>query len=125
MIVDVLLAVPAALLALEFVLHGLGMVARMEAGIDPIVKHTGYRPGPVPLTLLGLVDFAVATGFVIGVLLWTPAGLVSAVYSVFLFGGLLVIRLRRRLGTLVSPPDFPVFLVLGVLALIIAIVRLT
>lgn len=114
--IDPVSGIASALLALEFALHGVAMVTRMEAGIAPIEKHLGVRPGAAALTALGLVDFAVSGAFVLGMV--SPrAAVLASTYSTGLFGGLMAIRLKRNLGTLTSPPDFPIFLALSAVVL--------
>ncbi|MFE3983007.1 hypothetical protein ACFXPR_00840 [Nocardia tengchongensis] len=115
--IDWISAGASALLTLEFVMHGAAMLTRMEAGLDPIEKHLGFRPGIGFTTVLGIVDFAVAGAFVIGIK--SPAiAFVASSYSTALFGGLMVIRLRKNLGTVVYPPDFPIFFGLSVAVLL-------
>lgn len=118
----VLALICSAILIMEFVLHGLAMFIGMEAGIAPIVTHLGFRPHRAFLLLLGVVDVAVAAGLIAG--FWRPSlGMAAAGYAVVLFGTLLVIRLVKDLGTLINPPNTPIFLLAGVLLLITYVLR--
>jgi hypothetical protein len=47
------------------------------------------------------------------------AGAIGAAYAVLYFGLKMLVRFRCRLGALVQPPDFPLFLATGVLLLVI------
>jgi hypothetical protein len=111
---EIVTGTASILLALEFVLHGAAMLIRIEAGIGPVEKHLGFRPTTRFLIALGIVDLATSTAFIVG--LRKPiVGAVAGGYSTGLFGILIALRLRRRLGTFLSPPDFPIFLALSLI----------
>lgn len=112
----------SVVLVVEFVLHAIAMLVGMEAGIEPVTAHLGFRPHRALLLLIGVVDLTVAAGMVAG--FWYPTlGTIAAGYAVVLFATLMAIRLYRHLGTLVHPPDFPIFLVLSVVLLATYLVR--
>jgi len=108
----------SAVLIMEFVLHGIAMLIGMEAAVQPLTDHLGFRPARPFGLAIGAVDLAAAGALVLG---FSAPGLsaVAAGYAVAFFGLLMVQRLRRGLGTLVRPPDFPIFFTLAVLLLAI------
>lgn len=109
-------------LTTEFVLHGAAMLSSMEAGVKPLADHLGFRPGRPVTLLIGTLDLAAAAGLVAG--LREPGiGVAASGYGVLFFGSLMALRLRRRLGTVLWPPDFPLFLSLSVVNLISHSVR--
>ena len=106
----------SAVLVMEFALHGTAMLTRMEAGIEPLTKHFGARPGPLPVLALGALDLAAAAAITAG--FWRPAlGAAGGAYGVLFFGTMLGLRFHRRLGGIL-PPDFPLFFTLAVLLVI-------
>lgn len=111
-----LAAACSAVLVMEFALHGTAMLTRMEAGIEPLTKHFGRRPGTLPVLALGVLDAAAATGIVAG-FWWPEPAVAGGAYGVLFFGTMLTLRFHRRLGGL-RPPDFPLFFALSVLLLI-------
>ena len=107
----------AAILIMEFVLHGIAMVVGMDGAVQPLTDHLGFRPSrPLGLTI-GVVDLAAAALLVIGF----PddgAAAIAAGYAVAYFGLMMYLRFYRRLGTIIRPPDFPIFLASGVVLLL-------
>jgi hypothetical protein len=119
--VRIIAAICSALLVMEFVLHGIAMLTMMEAGIDPLTRHFGFRPGPPILLTLGVLDIAAAAGIVAG--FWKPVlAEIAAGYAILFFGMMLVLRFYRRLGGIL-PPDFPLFFTAAVLLLIVRLAR--
>lgn len=116
-VLRILADVGAAVLIMEFVLHGIAMVIGMDQAVQPLTDHLGFRPGR-PLGLgIGVVDLAAAALLVVGFPNHAAAA-AAAGYAVAYFGLMMLLRFHRRLGTLVRPPDFPIFLVSGVLVLV-------
>jgi hypothetical protein len=112
----------SGVLVMEFVLHGIAMLAGMAAGVQPVAAHLGFRPGRAAIVLIGILDLAVAAFMIAG--FWRPGlGTLAACYSAALFGVLMILRFRRRLGTLLRPPDFPLFFTLSVLLLVSELAR--
>jgi uncharacterized membrane protein YphA (DoxX/SURF4 family) len=114
---EILADISAAILIMEFVLHGIAMVIGMDGAVRPLTDHLGFRPGR-PLGLaIGVVDLAAAALLVIGF----PnhgAAAIAAGYAVAYFGLMMYLRFYRRLGTIIRPPDFPIFLASGVVLLL-------
>ena len=102
-----------AILVMEFVLHGIAMLIGMEAAIQPLTDHFGFRPSRTLGVAIGAADLVVAAALVLG--FWRrDIGVVAAAYAVAFFGMLMFLRFYRHLGTIVRPPDFPLFLTLAV-----------
>ncbi|MFY1636714.1 hypothetical protein ACN27F_26130 [Solwaraspora sp. WMMB335] len=111
----------SAVLIMEFVLHGLAMWIGMEAGIQPLTNHFGFRPNRGLTLLIAVLDTAAAAGIVAGI--WKPEiGAVAAGYAVAFFGMMLILRFYRHLGG-IFPPDFPLFFSLGVILLVLQVIR--
>ena len=114
---NILADICAAILIMEFVLHGIAMVTGMDGAVQPLTDHLGFRPGrPLGLTI-GVLDLAAATLLVVGFPNHAAAA-IAAAYAVAYFGLMMCLRFYRRLGTIVRPPDFPIFLVSAVLLLV-------
>lgn len=102
-----------AVLVMEFVLHGIAMLIGMEAAIQPLTDHFGFRPNRLLGVAIGALDLIAAAALIVG--FWRrDIGLAAAGYAVAFFGLLMALRFYRNLGTLVWPPDFPLFLTLAV-----------
>ncbi|HEX6967446.1 MAG TPA: hypothetical protein VF174_01265 [Micromonosporaceae bacterium] len=118
---NVVAAICSAVLLMEFVLHGIAMWLGMEAGIEPLTRHFGFRPDRSLVLLLAVLDTAAAAGLVVG--FWRPTiGAVAAGYAVLFFGLMLVLRFHRSLGGIL-PPDFPLFFTAGVVLLVVNLMR--
>ncbi|WCN83972.1 hypothetical protein [Micromonospora sp. LH3U1] len=117
----IIATVCSAILVMEFVLHGLAMFIGMEAGIDPLTKHFGFRPERWLVLLLGTFDAAAAALLVLG---WwhSSAAVLGAAYALGFFGLMLVLRFHRHLGGIL-PPDFPLFFTLGAVVLVLSLLR--
>jgi hypothetical protein len=112
----------SAVLVMEFVLHGLAMYIGMEAGIDPLTRHFGFRPERWLVLLIGVLDTAAAAALTLG--WWHPrAAVAGAVYALLFFGLMLTLRFHRHLGGIL-PPDFPIFFTLAAAVLVLSLLRL-
>jgi hypothetical protein len=119
--VRIIAAVCSAVLVMEFVLHGLAMFIGMEAGIDPLTRHFGFRPDRWLVLLIGTLDAGAATALVLGY--WYPSFAVpGAAYALGFFGLLLILRFHRHLGGIL-PPDFPLFFTLAAVVLVLSLRR--
>ncbi|MEU1885431.1 MULTISPECIES: hypothetical protein [Micromonospora] len=117
----IIAAVCSAILVMEFVLHGLAMFIGMEAGIDPLTRHFGFRPERWLVLLIGVLDAAAAAALVAG--WWHPwAAAAGAAYALAFFGMMLVLRFHRHLGGIL-PPDFPLFFTLAAVVLVLSLLR--
>lgn len=115
--IRILADIGAAILVMEFVLHGIAMLFGMDGAVQPLTDHLGFRPGR-PLGLaVAAADLAAAALLVVGFPNHTAAA-IGAAYAVAYFGTMMYLRFHRRLGTIIRPPDFPVFLVSGALVLV-------
>jgi hypothetical protein len=119
--VRIIAAVCSAVLVMEFVLHGLAMFIGMEAGIDPLTRHFGFRPDRWLVLLIGTLDAAAAAALVAG--LWYPGlAAAGAAYAIGFFGLMLILRFHRHLGGIL-PPDFPLFFTLAVIVFVLSLLR--
>ncbi|WBB95682.1 MULTISPECIES: hypothetical protein [unclassified Solwaraspora] len=117
----IIVIICTAVLIMEFVLHGLAMYIGMEAGIQPLQNHFGFRPSRALTLLIAVLDTLAAAGLVIGI--WRPGiGAIAAGYTVAFFGMMLILRFYRNLGGIL-PPDFPLFFALGVVVLVLQLMR--
>ena len=117
----IIITVCSAVLVMEFVLHGLAMFIGMEAGIDPLTRHFGFRPERWLVLLIGTLDAAAGTALVLGY--WHPqAAVLGSAYALGFFGLMLVLRFHRHLGGIL-PPDFPLFFTLAAVVLVLSLLR--
>ncbi|HEV2637126.1 MAG TPA: hypothetical protein VGX23_18370 [Actinocrinis sp.] len=113
----------AAILIMEFVLHGIAMLTGMDGAVKPLTDHLGFPPGRPLGIAIGLLDAAATAALIIG-FGSHGAGAAGAAYAVLYFGVMMALRFRRKLGTLLQPPDFPLFLTLGVILLVIRLAQM-